>query len=76
MFQSHFLKALGLDQRVEALTKNAKDKERQNEMQSAANRLVDPTGMGAQYKVMAITAEQTTQGEAKRKGNQVYPFEM
>jgi SAM-dependent MidA family methyltransferase len=76
MFQSHFLKALGMDQRVDALTKNATDDKRKKEMISAANRLVDPTGMGAQYKVMGITAEQTKAGESSAEGNKCYPFEM
>lgn len=76
MFQAHFLKALGLDQRVEALTAAASDERRRKDMHSAANRLVDATGMGAQYKVMGITAEQTEAGQSSAEGNKCYPFEM
>lgn len=76
MFQAHFLKALGLEHRVEALTKNAIDESRKKAMESAAKRLVDPTGMGAQYKVLGISAEQVEDGQDKADGNKCYPFEM
>lgn len=76
MFQSHFLKALGLDHRIEALLKAAGDDKRKKAIKSSAKRLIDPTGMGGQYKVLGISAEQTESGEAKVEGNQCYPFEM
>jgi SAM-dependent MidA family methyltransferase len=76
MFQAHFLKALGLEQRVEALTKSATDDNRKKEMESAAKRLVDPLGMGAQYKVLGISAEQVEEGQSTAEGNKCYPFEM
>ncbi|UZJ57283.1 hypothetical protein CBS101457_006603 [Exobasidium rhododendri] len=76
MFQAHFLKALGFDQRIKALTDIATDAKRKQAMESAAKRLIDPTGMGAQYKVLGISAEQASSGEATAEGNQCYPFEM
>ncbi|MCO5589761.1 hypothetical protein L7F22_043730 [Adiantum nelumboides] len=87
MFQSHFLKALGIEQRVEALVKNAKDTERGNEIDQAAKRLIDANGMGAQYKVLGICSEAQTGGtsveqveEGKINSDQdkakCYPFEM
>ncbi|PWN47109.1 Protoporphyrinogen oxidase [Violaceomyces palustris] len=82
MFQSHFLQALGLEPRVEALTKSASSQERSQEIQVAAKRLVDPTGMGAQYKFLGVVAppspsltDQSRTGQ-NSKGEPVYPFEM
>lgn len=84
MFQSHFLQALGIEQRVEALVKNAKDTERGKEIDQAAKRLVDPNGMGAQYKVMGICSEAQTGGTSVEQESvtsdqnkaSCYPFEM
>jgi hypothetical protein len=38
--------------------------------------LVDPLGMGAQYKVLGISAEQVEEGQSTAEGNKCYPFEM
>lgn len=71
MFQSHFLATLGLAPRVEALVKAASGSGngsgRAKEIESSAKRLVDPTGMGAQYKVLGI------EGGA---GQEVWPFDF
>lgn len=86
MFQSHFLQSLGIEKRVETLVKNAKDKERGKEIDQAAKRLIDPNGMGAQYKVLGICAESQSGGtnvkqveEGITSGQEkvnCYPFEM
>ncbi|PWN33783.1 DUF185-domain-containing protein [Meira miltonrushii] len=87
MFQSHFLQALGVEQRVEALVKNAKDAERGKEIDHAAKRLVDANGMGAQYKVLGICSEAQTGGPSVKQVEEgvtaadqdkvmCYPFEM
>lgn len=84
MFQSHFLKALGVDQRVQALVANAANPQRQKDIQAAALRLVDPSGMGAQYKAFGIVAEAhlgadhvTSSTESlSDKYVKCYPFEM
>ncbi|KAM0788941.1 hypothetical protein ACM66B_003016 [Microbotryomycetes sp. NB124-2] len=59
MTQASFLYALGLEPRLQALLRAASP-ERKNDIESAAKRLVDPTGMGTQYKVMMVTSKQAT----------------
>ncbi|PWN92027.1 DUF185-domain-containing protein [Acaromyces ingoldii] len=82
MYQAHFLQALGLGPRVEALEKAAANDERRADISSAAKRLVDPTGMGAQYKVLGVSSEASSGGsaeavaKAKEPADKVYPFEM
>lgn len=82
MYQAHFLQALGLGPRVEALEKAAANDERRADISSAAKRLVDPTGMGAQYKVLGVSSEASPGGsaeavaKAKEPADKVYPFEM
>ena len=56
MLQAHFLSALGLTQRVEALIRAAPDDKRRKEIQAAAMRLVDLTSMGKQYQVLGVDA--------------------
>ncbi|KAI0701907.1 S-adenosyl-L-methionine-dependent methyltransferase [Cerioporus squamosus] len=51
--QALFLHRMGLQARVNALKASAEDK-RKKQIEDAASRLVDPTGMGSQYKVMAL----------------------
>jgi NADH dehydrogenase [ubiquinone] 1 alpha subcomplex assembly factor 7 len=47
---------MGIDVRVEALKQSATDGNRKSEIDSAAKRLVDLTGMGNQYKVLGVSA--------------------
>ncbi|KAK4055553.1 hypothetical protein OIV83_000099 [Microbotryomycetes sp. JL201] len=54
MTQASFLYALGLEPRLQGLLQKASS-ERKKDIESAAKRLVDPTGMGTQYKVMMLT---------------------
>lgn len=61
MFQSHFLTAMELTSRVQALVGGSTDPERKKTIESAAKRLIDPTGMGGQYKVLAFE----NRGEAR-----------
>ncbi|EIW57294.1 DUF185-domain-containing protein [Trametes versicolor FP-101664 SS1] len=58
--QSMFLHRMGLQARLDALTTSAKTDERKKQIEQAAKRLVDPTGMGTQYQIMGMTG--------KRKG--------
>jgi NADH dehydrogenase [ubiquinone] 1 alpha subcomplex assembly factor 7 len=74
MFQAHFLQALGLEQRVGALAKAAPP-ERRVDIERAAKRLVDATGMGAQYKFLALEAGHTGAAQEQEAAS-VYPFEM
>ncbi|KAH9945038.1 DUF185-domain-containing protein [Epithele typhae] len=55
--QSAFLERMGIKQRVAALAASTQDDKRRNDIENAAKRLVDPTGMGTQYKVMALTGK-------------------
>lgn len=82
MFQSHFLTALGLTPRVEALVKAApSESNRSKDIESAAKRLIDPTGMGAQYKVLGVDAlpsrgtDSEAVGTAGQGETRVYPFD-
>jgi len=47
---------MGIDVRVEALKSQASP-ERANEIEKAAKRLTDSTGMGKQYQVLGFTSE-------------------
>lgn len=78
MFQAHFLRALGLQQRVDKLMASAPNDDRRQEIQSGAQRLIDPAGMGAQYKVLGISADQHQGGTDEGEETKIdcYPFEM
>ena len=47
---------MGIDLRLQQLKQNAKDDERRSNMEAAAKRLVDLSGMGKQYKVLGVLA--------------------
>ena len=53
--QQRFLGALGLGDRVERLVERTTDDAQADALLSAALRLIDATGMGKQYKVLAFT---------------------
>ena len=55
--QAIFLHRMGLQPRLDALKAAAKDEERRKQIDQAAKRLVDPTGMGTQYQVMGMTGK-------------------
>lgn len=65
--QSTFLKNMGLHVRVDALVRSARTQEQRNAIQQAADRLVDPAGMGVQYQIMGITG-------GKDPSKPVWPF--
>ncbi|KAI0687721.1 S-adenosyl-L-methionine-dependent methyltransferase [Cytidiella melzeri] len=68
--QGTFLTRMGLQLRVEALKKAAKNEERKLSIEKAANRLVDATGMGSQYQVLAISGS----GQNQPTLEQRWPF--
>jgi len=56
-------------------------------MESSSKRLIDPTGMGAQYKVMGVEAPKRKAGESDEPATEqkieekliekkIYPFEL
>ncbi|KAK4056623.1 hypothetical protein OIO90_002471 [Microbotryomycetes sp. JL221] len=69
MTQASFLYSLGLEPRLQGLLRQAKP-ERKKDIESAAKRLVDPTGMGTQYKVMMLTPLAQKDGSERPE---VYP---
>ncbi|KAG2017723.1 hypothetical protein CC2G_007209 [Coprinopsis cinerea AmutBmut pab1-1] len=68
--QADFLERMALQTRVEALVRNASSEERKKVILDAANRLVDRSGMGTQYKVLGITSS------PKSSSTGVWPFDV
>lgn len=58
--QAMFLHRMGLQARLDALKASSTNDERKQDLEQAAKRLTDPTGMGTQYQIMGMTG--------KRKG--------
>ncbi len=54
--QADFLNRMGLPLRVAALIRNAQKEERKKAIERATARLVDPLGMGREYRVLGITS--------------------
>jgi NADH dehydrogenase [ubiquinone] 1 alpha subcomplex assembly factor 7 len=67
---------MGLEPRVQALMSAAPDDVRRTEISQAAQRLVDPTGMGKQYKILGIVPWENGMPNAddSRIQNEIYPF--
>lgn len=63
---------MGLSTRIETLKKAAQDERRREDIEHAAKRLVDGTGMGNQYQVLGITG--TRQIKGKLTEEQRWPF--
>lgn len=57
--QATFLQRMGLQMRVEALQESARSEDRKKEIATAAQRLIDLTGMGSQYQVMGLSGKHT-----------------
>lgn len=68
--QGIFLTRMGLQLRVDALKKSARDKDRRMEIERSAERLVDATGMGSQYQVLAVSGTGRSQPTAEQR----WPF--
>lgn len=79
MIQASFLRALGLDVRVNSLLDGVSgDAGKFKELQSASNRLLKMGGMGSEYRMMGVTADEVDeQGEVqKAEEDECYPFEV
>jgi NADH dehydrogenase [ubiquinone] 1 alpha subcomplex assembly factor 7 len=61
---------MGIQLRVEALKKAVRDEKRKTDIEQAAQRLIDKTGMGAQYQFMGITGTKHLQQTEEQK----WPF--
>lgn len=68
--QRQFLLSMGLEMRTKKLVDNAADPERKMHIAQGAERLINPTGMGSQYKVMGIVPKSSIVEEKEV----VYPF--
>ncbi|KAG6919198.1 hypothetical protein DXG01_008496 [Tephrocybe rancida] len=66
--QSEFLQKMGMSLRVNALARQAENEERRNAIVDAAERLVDPAGMGKEYKVYGFSN--------LKESPPVYPFDV
>lgn len=65
--QAKFLLSLGLEPRLDKLLSSATNAEQRKRIQDGAKRLIDKTGMGTQYQVMAVV-----KGPAGE--DDIYPF--
>jgi NADH dehydrogenase [ubiquinone] 1 alpha subcomplex assembly factor 7 len=63
---------MGIRLRVNALVRNAGSGEREKAILEAAERLVDPIGMGKEYKVMGIVSPPT--GDETTASSDIWPF--
>lgn len=70
--QEAFLMRMGLPARVEALKRTATSGERAADIERAAKRLVDKTGMGSQYLFMGIVGKRAD--EEGVKAEERWPF--
>lgn len=64
---------MGLEARVNALLRAATSEARQEQIASAAKRLVDPLGMGAQYKVLGVVSARTG-ADMEVSSHEYHPF--
>lgn len=55
--QRNFLTCMGIEIRAAALMRSASPLERKKAIEDGANRLIDPSGMGEQYKVLGAVAK-------------------
>ncbi|GAA5846236.1 hypothetical protein JCM5353_003184 [Sporobolomyces roseus] len=72
--QSTFLTSLGLAPRLASLMRSATSEDRKKDLESAAKRLIDGTGMGGQYKVLGITPKRSKEGTEKKED--CFPFDL
>ncbi|KAG0706729.1 S-adenosyl-L-methionine-dependent methyltransferase [Suillus ampliporus] len=69
--QRDFLTRMGIEIRAAALVRSASSPERKKAIEDGANRLVDPLGMGEQYKVLGVVAKSSGGGQ---EVGEVWPF--
>lgn len=62
---------MGIGTRIQKLMNEAKDETRKKDIMSAAARLVNPLGMGGEYKVMGVVPRMGRDGVVE---TEVYPF--
>ncbi|KAF8301040.1 DUF185-domain-containing protein [Clavulina sp. PMI_390] len=78
--QQQFLLSLGLELRAKKLADAATSDERKAIITEGAQRLVNPVGMGRQYKIMGIVPERRKavggEGSEQQKDESIYPFEL
>jgi len=72
--QATFLLRMGLQERVQNLQKSVGNPDRSQSIASAAHRLVDPTGMGSQYKVLGVTGYKNAELSMDERAKAEYPF--
>ncbi|EIW72696.1 hypothetical protein TREMEDRAFT_25891, partial [Tremella mesenterica DSM 1558] len=65
--QSDFLLKLGLQPRLEKLSQNAETPERKETIRKSAQRLIDPLGMGSQYRILGLV-------DGSQSDSEIYPF--
>ena len=65
---------MNMETRIGRLILETKDKERRLAIVAAAHRLVDPTGMGKQYKVLGITGTGGRKSAEGQEESEVWPF--
>ncbi|KZT67935.1 DUF185-domain-containing protein [Daedalea quercina L-15889] len=70
--QETFLTRMGIAARVDALRRSASSEQRAAEIEKAANRLVDKTGMGSQYQVMGVVSARAD--ESSVRAEERWPF--
>jgi NADH dehydrogenase [ubiquinone] 1 alpha subcomplex assembly factor 7 len=67
---------MALSQRVAALLRSASSPERAQAIEDAAARLIDPNGMGAEYKILGVVGKTTVAGPQDSEViGEVYPFD-
>lgn len=71
--QQHFLFNMNINARIAQLVRNSADPVRGDAILRAARRLVDPIGMGSQYKVLGITGNGAQRAQ-EGKEDVVWPF--
>ena len=65
---------MNMEARIGRLILETKEKERRLAIVAAARRLVDPTGMGQQYKVLGITGTGGRKVAEGQEESEVWPF--
>ncbi|KAG1781736.1 S-adenosyl-L-methionine-dependent methyltransferase [Suillus placidus] len=70
--QRNFLTRMGIEIRAAALVRSSSSLERKKAIEDGASRLIDPLGMGEQYKVLGVVAK--SRAEEGQDVGEVWPF--